>query len=335
MNIRDKDFLFKEFGVSGREEKIRESIERFGRKFVDEMFHDVTGSLICIKRGTDKNRKKIMLSAHMDTIGFVVTYIDESGFFRFAEVGDHPEAYLLGKRVLFENGTIGVVGVEKKEYARKLNKEKMFIDIGAESKKDAGRRVRIGDMCAVYSPYTVTDRIITGGWMNDRIGCLILLEVMENIKLTPNDIIFVFSAQEEVGIRGVKTATYEIEPDIGIVVDVTESSADLPEGELSGSCVLGKGAGIKVMDRKIIVPKMLIDHLTSLAGKNKIPHQRDIMQSSGTGAQGIQLSRGGVLAGGISVPVRYMHSACEMCALHDIQACKDLIKAFCVNKIRI
>jgi endoglucanase len=158
---------------------------------------------------------------------------------------------------------------------------------------------------------------------------------MENIKSTPNDIIFVFSAQEEVGIRGVKTATYEIEPDIGIVVDVTESSADLPEGELSGSCVLGKGAGIKVMDRKIIVPKMLIDYFIFLADKNKIPYQRDIMQSSGTGAQGIQLSRGGVLAGGISVPVRYMHSACEMCALHDIQACKDLIKAFCASNVRI
>jgi len=334
MNIQNKDFIFSEFGVSGREEKVSEKIEEFGGKLVDNILYDVTGSLICVKKGTSKKNKKIMLSAHMDTIGFIITYIDEKGFLRFAEVGNQPDAYLLGKRVVFENGSIGVIGIERREYEKKLNKDKMFIDIGAKNKEDVLRSVKIGDICAVYSPYKVNDNIITGGWMDDRIGCFILLEVMESLKNNPNDILFVFSAQEEVGLRGAQTSSYKIEPDIGLAVDVTESS-DLPEGELLGSCVLGKGAAIKIMDKTVIIPKRFIQYLCNLADKYEIPFQRDIMRARGTDAHAIQLSRNGVITGGLSVPVRYIHSASEMCALEDIQACIDIVKCFCQEEVQL
>ena len=334
MNFENKEFIFAEFGVSGREEKVREKIESFITSHVDEIHSEVTGSLICLKRGAGRKKKKVMLTAHMDTIGFVITYIDEAGFLRFSEVGVHRDAFLLGKRVIFANGTIGVIGVERKEYEKKLNKEKMFIDIGARDITGALKEVNIGDMCAVYAPYTLTKSIVTGGWMDDRVGCYILLEVIENLKKTKHDIIFVFSAQEEVGLRGARTAAYTVKPDIGLVVDVTESS-DLPEGELVGSCVMGRGAGIKLMDKSVIVPKKFSDYLIALAEKNRIPFQRDIMSGGGTGAQSIQLSRGGVIVGGISVPVRYIHSAGEMCTLHDIHACVHLVKAFCEDEVSI
>jgi len=334
MDIKGKEFIFSEFGVSGREDRVKDKIEKFAGRLADETLYDVTGSLICVKKGHLKsNRKRIMISAHMDTIGFVITYIDDKGFLRFSEVGKQPAAYLLGKRVIFENGTIGVIGIEKIEYEKQLSKEKMFIDVGAVDRNEASKRVKIGDMCAVYSPWVVTNSIITGGWMDDRIGCFILMEVMQKLKGNPHDILFVFSAQEEVGLRGAQTSSYKVKPDIGLTVDVTGSS-DLPEGELIGSCSLGKGAGIKVMDQSIIIPKTFIQYLAGIAEKNSILYQRDIMSTGRTGAHAIQLSRSGVMTGGISVPVRYIHSAGELCSLTDVRACIDLVLSFCKKDVR-
>jgi putative aminopeptidase FrvX len=334
MNIQGKEFIFSEFGVSGREELVRNSIEKFASNLVDEILYDITGSLICVKKSKSRASKKVMVAAHMDTIGFVLTYADEKGFLRFSEVGEQPEAYLLGKRVVFENGTVGVIGIERREHEKKQGLEKMFIDVGARSREEALERVRIGDMCAVYSPLAMTQSTLSGGWMDDRIGCFVLMEVMERLGKNPHEILFVFSAQEEVGLRGAQTSSYRLEPDIGIAVDATESS-DLPEGELTGSCVLGGGAGIKIMDKSVIVPKRLVQHLLELAEKRNILHQRDIMSAGRTGAQAIQLSRGGVLTGGISVPVRYLHTAGEMCAVSDVKACIDLVSAFCEEKLPI
>jgi endoglucanase len=170
--------------------------------------------------------------------------------------------------------------------------------------------------------------------MDDRIGCFILLEAVENLKNTPNDIYFVFSSQEEVGLRGATTSSYRIKPDVGIVVDVTHSS-DLPEGELVGSSIMGKGAGIKVMDQSIIVPKKLVDHFVGLAKRNNIPYQLDVIKKGGTDAHAIQLTRGGTYTGGISIPTRYIHSSGEMCALQDVQACIDLLLKVCEDRLQL
>ena len=334
MNIEEKDFVFKEFGVSGREEMIKKRIEEFASPLVDEIMHDATGSLICVRRGKGRNRKTIMLTAHMDTIGFIITYIDEKGFLRFSEVGSHPRAWLLGKTVVFENGFTGVIGIERKEHEKTLPVEKMFIDIGAVGREDAKKQVGVGDVAAVYAPYRVNGPILRGGWLDDRVGCFVLLEVMQNIDTFVNDLFFVFSAQEEVGLRGATTAAYSIQPDMGLVVDVTVSS-DLPEGESGGSCALGKGVGIKIMDRSVIVPKRFSDLLCALAKKHDIPYQKDILREGSTDVHAIQLSRGGVLAGGVSVPVRYLHSAGEMCSLDDVQACVRLVHRFCEEELNL
>jgi putative aminopeptidase FrvX len=330
MNIQNKEFIFTSFGVSGREERVREAIEVFVRPLVDDIIHDTTGSLICVKKGGGSRR--VMISAHMDVIGFVITHIDERGFFRFSEVGHQIEAYLLGRRVVFENGRVGVIGIEKLEGGKNLKKERMFIDIGARDRADGERDVKPGDMCAVLEPHAVTERIITGGWMDDRIGCFVLLEVLENLRFVRNDVYFVFSSQEEVGLRGATTAAYRIEPHVGLAVDVTPA-ADLPEGEPVGSSALGRGAAIKFMDQSVIVPRKLALRLEKLARDGGIPHQRDIIRRGGTDAHAMQLSRGGTISGGISVPARYVHSSGEMCALGDVQACIDLLKKFCEDPL--
>ena len=332
MNFENKDFLFTAFGVSGREEAVRGCIESFVEPFVDEVFLDTTGSLICRKKGSGSQR--IMISAHMDTIGFVVTYKDDKGFLRFSEVGGQVAAYMPGRRVVFENGEIGVIGVEKFEKGKTPSKERMFIDVGAQAAGEAALKVSVGDMCTVFAPLARTDSIVTGGWLDDRIGCFVLLEVIENLKNSKNELCFVFSAQEEVGLRGATTAAYRLQPHIGIAVDVTPSS-DIPEGERVGSSVLGRGAAVKFMDSSVIVPRKLAEHLCNLAAKRGIPYQHDVIRRGGTDAHAMQLSRNGAFAGGISIPTRYVHSTAEMCSLKDIQASIDLLHAVCQDSMAL
>jgi endoglucanase len=332
MNFENKNFLFNTFGVSGREEAVRSAIKAFAEPFVEEVFLDTTGSLICKKGGAGS--KRIMITAHMDTIGFIVTHIDERGFLRFSEVGGQPAAYIAGRRVIFENGEIGVIGVEKLEKGKSPSKDRMFIDIGVQCSVEAKKRVSVGDMCSVFAPFAITDTIATGGWLDNRIGCFVLLEVMETLKKNRNDVYFVFSAQEEVGLRGATTTAYALQPHIGLAVDVTPTS-DTPEGERIGSSELGKGTAVKFMDRSVIVPKKLTRHLAALAQGRDIAYQHDVIRHGGTDAHAMQLSRGGVLAGGISIPTRYIHSSAEMCALGDIQATIDLVRAVCQDDMDI
>lgn len=334
MNIENKKFIFTEFGVSGREDKVKSSIEKFVKPYVDEIIYDNTGSLIALKKGKSKKPSNIMISAHMDTIGFIITFIDDKGFLRFSQVGGQPEHYLLGKKVIFENGTIGVIGIEKREDLKKLDKNKMFIDIGVTSKKEALKKVQIGDMCAIYAPLEITDNIITGPWMDDRIGCFILLETIEKLKKPEDNIYFVFSSQEEVGIRGATTSSYRINPDAGIAIDVT-GSYDLPNGEFNGSSVLNGGAAIKIMDGYVISQKKYVDFIINIAEKNNIKYQRDILYGGGTDAHAIQLARSGAYSSGISIPTRYIHTAAEMCSLNDIQNCIDLTIKLCETKLDI
>ena len=170
--------------------------------------------------------------------------------------------------------------------------------------------------------------------MDDRIGCFVLLEVMDNLKSNPETVYFVFSSQEEVGLRGARTTSHKLDPDVGIAVDVTGSS-DLPESDVIGSAVMGKGAAVKVMDQGIIVQRVLVEYLIELAEKNGISYQKDVLAFGATDAHAIQLSKSGIIAGGISIPARYVHSAGEMCSLHDIEACIDLTLKFCENKLNL
>jgi len=326
-------FVFTEYGTSGREEKISKAIENYAKGQVDEVIHDTNGSLILVKKGDGKNKKKLMLSAHMDAVGIIVTHIDNDGFLRFSAVGYQPLYRIVSKQVIFENGIRGTIGIEKDSDFSSISEKKLFIDIGALNKQEAEKMVEIGMTAIMYNSPFEQNGCLFSSYLDDRIGCAILLSLIDNMKTPYHDIYFVFSTQEEVGVRGAKTSAYRIEPDFGIAIDVTTSS-DLPEGELQSSVKLASGTAIKIMDRGIIVPKKLVDHLVMIAEKNKIAYQREILTMGGTDAMAIQQTKSGIIAGTISIPTRYIHSPMEVCNLYDVEESIKLLEKVCMEEFK-
>ncbi|MBR4720406.1 MAG: M42 family metallopeptidase [Clostridia bacterium] len=309
--------------TSGREAKLSDFIKNIVKDYADEVYSDSLGNLIAHKKGSGK---KIMLSAHMDEIGVVVTYIEDSGYLRFADVGGLYTKYLAGRRVVFESGTEGVIFTEPKNDKNALSK--MYIDIGATSKEDAEKCVNVGDMGAFCGNFTEQNGVIIGKALDDRVGCLALIETLKRVK-SENDLYFVFTVQEEVGLRGARTAAFAINPDFALAVDVTDSG-DTPKCD-KVAVKLGLGAAIKVMDYSVICDKEVKDTLILLAEKKNIKYQLEVMTEGGTDAGVIHFSRGGVKTGGVSIPTRYIHSPSEMINKDDLTAVIDLITAFCEN----
>ena len=282
------------------------------------------GNLVAHKKG---NGKKVMLAAHMDEIGVVVTFIDKNGFLRFSNVGGLYNKELLGRRVTFKNGVTGVIYTESENKDMRISK--MYIDIGAEGKEDAEKQVSLGDTAVFEGEYHKNGTRIISKALDNRAGCFVLIEAAKKIK-TDNDVYFVFTTQEEVGLRGARTAAYSISPDVALAVDVTDTG-DTPECEKM-AVKLGGGAAVKVMDRSVICDSDVRTMLVELAKKNKIPYQLEIMTDGGTDAGVIHINRDGVKTGGISIPTRYIHSPSEMADERDINASVELIAAFCESE---
>lgn len=192
--------------------------------------------------------------------------------------------------------------------------------------------VQVGDVAVYRTPVFQAGNMLTGPYLDNRISCLVLLSAMERLKESPNDLYFVFSSQEEVGLRGAKTAAWSIDPDYGIAVDVTSEDGQ-PGAKHTASSLAGKGAAVKVMDRSVICHPQMVKLLMELAQSQDIPAQRDVIQAGGTDAGVIHQTRGGVYTGGISIPCRYVHSPCEMVCVHDVQACVDLVTALAETKL--
>ena len=309
---------------SGNEDGIRDIIKSEVEKFADDVFTDALGSLIVHIKG---NGKRAMICAHADEIGVMVTFIDEKGFLRFAPVGGLDKYCCLYQRVRFSNGAVGVVGYEEAiEDMKELKLSNMYIDIGAKNKEEAEKIVSIGDM-AVFSGdmETAGDHIISKA-LDNRIGVYILIDVIKHIKNSPYDLYFVFSSQEEVGLRGAKGAGFDVNPDIALAVDVT-ATGDTPNCNRM-AVKMGDGACIKVMDKSVICSKSVRDCLTDVAEGKDIKVQYEVLDCGGTDAGAMQLTRGGVLTGAVSVPTRYIHTPSEMVNINDVNECIRLIGAF-------
>ncbi|MBE0411875.1 MAG: M42 family metallopeptidase [Anaerolineales bacterium] len=301
-------------GPSGYESEIRAAIRSEIEPLAEEVRVDNLGNLIAIKKGNDPKGQVIMLAAHMDEIGLIATHIDPNGFVRFTTIGGvFPHSSLAG-RVHFLNGSQGVIGQETPADINKIPTfDKMFIDIGATSSKDCP--VQVGDLAVFDQPFLdLGDRLVSKA-MDDRIGVAILIETLQQIDTSPNTLLFVFSTQEEVGVRGASTAAFSLEPDIGIAVDVTRSG-DTPKG-VKMEVALGKGPAIKVRDSGMISDPRVVDWMVSTAEKAKLPYQIEVLERGSTDARAIQISRAGVPAGCISIPCRYIHSPSEMVDLKD------------------
>ncbi|MBR5542880.1 MAG: M20/M25/M40 family metallo-hydrolase [Oscillospiraceae bacterium] len=280
------------------------------------------GNLIAHKKGVGK---KCLLDAHMDTTGFVATFIDEDGFIRGDMLGGLSLCDLHDIPVEFLNGTRGVLSYERKTKFGDRTMASMFIDIGAKDGKDARGKVLPGDGATFCGkPEKLSGTKVRAPYLDNRIGCAILIYTLLNLKECPYDIYAVFSVQEEVGLRGAKSAAFGIEPDFALVIDVT-SSCDTPGFDGKGEVKLSRGAAIKVMDRAFIAHPEIVSALCETAKKENIPCQRDVLTDGGTDGGSIHTTKLGVPTGGISVPTRYIHTPCEVCDMSDAENVAQLL----------
>ncbi len=319
--------LTETFGPSGYEDTVRQLVRKEVKPLADEVRVDALGNLIARKqpaRGS-KNSKKIMIAAHMDEIGLIVSHVDDKGFVRFSPIGTVLRRYVPGGRVRFLNGTQGVIGFDRLDNFNELpTLDKVYIDVGATGRKDCP--VQIGDVAAFDRPYTEFGNRLVAKSMDDRVGVLVAIETLRALpKARPHDVYFVFTTQEEVGTRGAATSAYAVDPDVGIALDVTPAG-DTPNA-LKMEMALGKGPCIKIQDVGSISDPRIVQWMIRVAEKNKIPYQREVLLIGGTDARAIQAARAGVPAGCISIPVRYVHSPSEMVDYSDVQNAVRLLTA--------
>ncbi len=326
--------LTEALGPAGYEDEVREIVRSEIEPFVDEIEVDALGNLCARKRPgkPTKNSRKVMVAAHMDEIGMVVSHVEKNGFVRFSPLGSVLRQYAPGARVRFLNGTRGMIGIDPLSNSNELpTLDKLYIDVGATSKDDCP--VRMGEVAAFDCSYTeLGDRLVAKS-MDNRVGVLVAIEALRNLKPAPYDIYFVFTTQQEVGRRGVIPSTYGIDPDLGLAVDVTPAE-DTSRARGIG-IALGKGPCIKIQDAGMIADTRVVDWMVRAAEKSKIVYQREVSSLANTDAKGIQPARAGVPAGCVSIPVRYIHSSSEMVEFSDVQSAVRLLTAILHTPIEL
>ncbi|MCL2840599.1 MAG: M42 family metallopeptidase [Defluviitaleaceae bacterium] len=306
-------------GVSGHEGPVIDVIRDEIKDLVDSCTVDAMGNLIAHKKGAGK---KMMLAGHMDQIGLMITFISDEGFLHFGTIGGMSPTICYGTRFVFPNGTIGVCYTERLDDPKAITFDKMYLDIGAKDKEDAEKYVKIGDVCTFAAEPTVNGGAFISPAIDDRMGCFIMIEALKKLKNPAYDLYFVFTSQEEVGLRGAKTAAFAIEPDYGLSFDVT-ISADTPKSRKFPSKMYG-GAAIKLKDASLLCHPTMINHLEKCAKDANIKYQFEILEAGGTDSGAIHVNKGGVPSGVISIASRYIHSPNEMCALSDVEDCINL-----------
>ncbi|MEA3345391.1 MAG: M42 family metallopeptidase [Chloroflexota bacterium] len=325
--------LVETYGPAGYEGRVRELIQSEIEGLADEVRSDALGNLIAIRHGSEE-AQKLMLSAHMDEIGVIVSHVDEKGFCRFQPMGGVRRLNLSGGRVLFENGTVGAISLEKLEDSSKVPPlEKFYIDVGATSRDDCP--VEVGDVACFLRPFEDGGERLIAKAFDDRIGCAVQIGVMRELKgkEIPHEVSFVFSVQEEVGLRGAQTSAYGLDPDLGVAVDVT-STGDTPESATM-AVELGKGPAIKVKDRGMITHPAVKELLVRTAEEHDIPYQLEVLERGTTDARVIQTTRAGVPTGCLSIPCRYVHSPSEIVDYSDVLNAVKLLTALLSSPIEL
>lgn len=246
--------LVEAYGPSGFEDHMRGMIRPEIEKYADEISVDAMGNLIARKKGTGDGLK-VMIAAHMDEIGLMVSHITDDGFCRFTNIGGIYPHTLLGSRVQFADGRIGIIYSDRITDRSKVHGlDKHYIDVGASSKADCP--VQVGDAVGFVREFLAQGKLLSAKSMDDRIGCVVAIEAMKRLQNTPHDVYFVFSVQEEVGTRGAEAAANMLDPDVGIALDVT-LAGDTPE-PTPIAVDLGKGTAIKVKDSGMIAHTGLV-----------------------------------------------------------------------------
>lgn len=326
-------------GIGGREDAVRAVVHEQMQELVDELSVDRMGNVVGVKHGS--GGPTIMLSAHMDEIGFLVKHIDDKGFLRLQTVGGFDPRVLPAQRVIVHghggDQLRGVMATQSKPIhlltssemqAPKI--EEIFVDIGLTA-DEAKERVEIGDMVVMDRTVERAGNNVIGKALDDRLSVFVMLETLRGLAdgQIQSTVVAVASVQEEVGLRGALTSAFNVDPDIGVALDVT-LAMDIPGGAEQDSVTkLGEGAAIKIMDSSHISNHKLVQHFRQLARANDIPHQMEILPRGGTDAGAMLLARGGLPVITLSFPTRYIHTVNEMCSITDIQAGIQLLTIFC------
>ncbi|MBA3074500.1 MAG: M42 family metallopeptidase [Anaerolineae bacterium] len=316
---------------SGYESAIREVIRAEISSLSTNIKVDALGNLIVTMGKKTDNGLRVMIAAHMDEIGVIVSHVEQTGLVRFSNLGTILPQYLAGSRVVFLNGTRGVINHDLPDDLHKIMPlNKHFIDVGATSGKDCP--LKIGDVGVFDRSFVDLGKRVSAKSMDDRVACAVMIETMKIIKNSPHELVFVFSTQEEVQCKGATTAAYEIEPDLGIAVDVTPSLDILG---IKMQVDLGKGPAIKVRDMGMMSDPRVVSWMESTAKKNKIAYQLEVLDVGTTDAKAMQISKAGLPSGALSIPCRYVHSPSEVVDMDDVQATVNLLSALLNNPISL
>jgi putative aminopeptidase FrvX len=326
--------LSEAIGISGNEDAVRKIIADAVRDTVDELRSDTLGNLFAVKKPRGKgNGLKVMIAAHMDEVGLMITGFDSSGGLRFRPVGGIDDRILPGKVLLVGPDKIpGVIGVKpvhllkEDEGKQVLKMDSLVIDIGASSKEEAEKLVKLGQVATFATRYRRAGRTVTGKAFDDRAGCAVLVELLCGQRF-PFELQGVFTVQEEVGLRGAQVAASAVEPDCAFVLEGTICD-DLPkEQDVSPTTELGKGPAISLMDRSVFADRRLVDHLVATADRLGIPYQFKQPGLGGTDAGAIARSKSGVPSLPVSVPCRFIHSPVARLSLDDFENTVRLMRA--------
>jgi tetrahedral aminopeptidase len=320
--------LVEAWGPSGFEHHVCDLIRAEVADYADEIIVDPLGSLIC---RVGSGGTKVMVAAHMDEIGVMVTFVEpKSGYLRFSAVGGLLNSTLLGSRIRFEDGTMGVIGAPDYFGAGRTTSpeiEAFFIDV---SDGNGTAPILPGSPAIFWRTMDERGSRLVAKSMDDRIGCAVAIETMRRLnRQTPNEVYFVFTVQEEVGLRGARPAAYSISPDLAIALDVTTTGDMIKNGRMPVS--LGGGAAIKIHDTGHVVPPAVRDWMIARAEADGIPYQLELITLGTTDAAGIQTARAGVPSGCISIPCRFVHTTSETVDTNDVEACVRLLTGLLSN----
>ncbi|MDO4749705.1 MAG: M42 family metallopeptidase [Eubacteriales bacterium] len=312
-------------GPSGWEDEVRDSILERVLPLADAVETDPMGNLLVFCRGRVTLPKPVMVCAHMDEVGIIVTGVTDEGFLKFDFIGGVDRRVTMGRRVLIgQNRIPAIIGVKayhlvSDDEEKKVPKtEELYLDIGAESEAEALERVHLGD-CGIFdsTPIEMGEGLLKARAIDDRCGCAAMLKLMEGE--LPCDTWFVFTVQEEVGARGGRTAAYRIDPALCLVLEGT-TAADIPGvAEEKRICRVGGGVVIPFMDGGTLYDRGLYELASKTAEKNGIAWQTKTMIAGGTDASGIQRSRGGVRTLALSVAMRNIHSPACVASVEDLE----------------
>ncbi|MBS5589572.1 MAG: M42 family metallopeptidase [Clostridiales bacterium] len=325
-------------GVSGAEDPVRNFIQTQAQPYADSLRSDALGNLIVFKRGKKSTGNKLLLAAHMDEVGVIVTRITEEGFLKFDFVGGVDRRVAIGKPVVLgENEIPGLIGLKAIHLVSREEEEKvpktdaLYIDIGAKDREEAEKLVPPGTYGSfVGPPQEFGQGFLKAKAIDDRIGCAIMLELLKED--LPLDVTFAFTAQEEVGTRGAFGSAFSVSPEVALVLETT-TAADLPGVEGARRvCAPGKGPVISYMDGATIYDRDLFENLRRLAEEHGIPWQTKEYIAGGNDARTIQRSRSGVRVSALSAAVRYLHAPATVGSLADFENMWKLTRLFLADQ---